>query len=233
MGLQKPHGVAIGDIALPATSNEIWPSGFRTGPTAATCRTSRPSPCPDVSDKPTIAIGDTPARRSSQRKLMVLDFVLTQPDVAWYATEQDTVALFTDRFRVPLADLPRRVFASRRSSGVRVTRVLTKTPDWSALASVVPAAIRTLLARCLERDRKQRIPEMSTVRFLLDHPLATPATKFSTLEGDATVRLANGSLRRAEIHWYKAHRVGKRGLKVKLGSPFRWRHHRRRRCGTV
>ena len=29
------------------------------------------------------------------------------------------------------------------------------------------------------------------------------------------VRLANGSLRRAEIHWYEAHGVGKRGLKIK------------------
>jgi hypothetical protein len=35
------------------------------------------------------------------------------------------------------------------------------------------------------------------------------------LKGDATVRLGNGSLRRAEIHWYEAHGVGKRGLKIK------------------
>jgi hypothetical protein len=30
-----------------------------------------------------------------------------------------------------------------------------------------------------------------------------------------TVRLANGSLRRAEIRWYEAHGVGKKGLKIK------------------
>jgi hypothetical protein len=35
------------------------------------------------------------------------------------------------------------------------------------------------------------------------------------LKGDATVRLANGSPRQAEIHWYEAHGVGKRGLKIK------------------
>jgi hypothetical protein len=35
------------------------------------------------------------------------------------------------------------------------------------------------------------------------------------LKGDATVRLASGSLRWAEIHWYEAHGVGKRGLKIK------------------
>jgi hypothetical protein len=35
------------------------------------------------------------------------------------------------------------------------------------------------------------------------------------LKGDATVRLANGSMRRAEIHWYEALGVGKNGLKIK------------------
>ena len=39
--------------------------------------------------------------------------------------------------------------------------------------------------------------------------------RWRKLKGDATVRLANGSLRRAEIHRYEAHGVGKRGLKIK------------------
>jgi hypothetical protein len=39
--------------------------------------------------------------------------------------------------------------------------------------------------------------------------------RWRKLKGDATVRLANGLLRRAEIHWYEAHGVGKRGLKIK------------------
>jgi hypothetical protein len=39
--------------------------------------------------------------------------------------------------------------------------------------------------------------------------------RWRKLKGDATVRLANGSVRRAEIHWYEAHGVGKRGLKIK------------------
>jgi hypothetical protein len=39
--------------------------------------------------------------------------------------------------------------------------------------------------------------------------------RWRKLKGDATVRLASGSLRRAEIHWYEAHGVGKRGLKIK------------------
>jgi hypothetical protein len=39
--------------------------------------------------------------------------------------------------------------------------------------------------------------------------------RWRKLKGDATVRLANKSLRRAEVHWYEAHGVGKRGLKIK------------------
>jgi len=39
--------------------------------------------------------------------------------------------------------------------------------------------------------------------------------RWRKLKGDATVRLANGSIRRAEVHWYEAHGVGKRGLKIK------------------
>jgi hypothetical protein len=39
--------------------------------------------------------------------------------------------------------------------------------------------------------------------------------RWRKLKGDATVRLTNGSLRRAEIHWYEAHGVGRRGLKIK------------------
>ena len=34
-------------------------------------------------------------------------------------------------------------------------------------------------------------------------------------KGVATVRLQNGKLRRVELHWYEAHGVGKRGLKIK------------------
>ena len=38
--------------------------------------------------------------------------------------------------------------------------------------------------------------------------------RWRKLKGDATVRLPNGSLRRAEIHWYEAHGMGRRGLKI-------------------
>ena len=34
-------------------------------------------------------------------------------------------------------------------------------------------------------------------------------------KGNATVRLPDDSIRRAEIHWYEAHGVGRRGWKIK------------------
>lgn len=39
--------------------------------------------------------------------------------------------------------------------------------------------------------------------------------RWRTLTDDATVRLVNGLVRRAEIHWYEAHGVGKKGLTIK------------------
>lgn len=39
--------------------------------------------------------------------------------------------------------------------------------------------------------------------------------RWRKLKGTATIRLVNGSIRQAEIHWYEAHGVGRRGLKIK------------------
>jgi hypothetical protein len=35
------------------------------------------------------------------------------------------------------------------------------------------------------------------------------------MKGEALVRLPNGELRRAELHWYEAHGVGKPNMKIK------------------
>ncbi len=46
------------------------------------------------------------------RKLMVLDHVLGHHERDWYATEQDKVELLTERFGVPVGDLPQRVYTA-------------------------------------------------------------------------------------------------------------------------
>jgi len=39
--------------------------------------------------------------------------------------------------------------------------------------------------------------------------------RWRKLKGVATVRLPNSKLRRVELHWYEAHGIGKRDLKIK------------------
>jgi hypothetical protein len=39
--------------------------------------------------------------------------------------------------------------------------------------------------------------------------------RWRKLKGVALVRLVNGNVRRAEVHWYEAHGVGRRKMKIK------------------
>jgi hypothetical protein len=41
------------------------------------------------------------------------------------------------------------------------------------------------------------------------------AGRWRKLKGRATVRLAGGRMRQAEVHWYEAHGVGRKGFKIK------------------
>lgn len=46
--------------------------------------------------------------------------------------------------------------------------------------------------------------------------------KWRKLKGTASVRLQNGNTCTAEIHWYEAHGIGKKKMKIKkiLGYPY-------------
>jgi eukaryotic-like serine/threonine-protein kinase len=46
--------------------------------------------------------------------------------------------------------------------------VLRSEPDWSALPASLPQPIALMLRRCLEKDRRRRVGDVSTIRFLLD-----------------------------------------------------------------
>ena len=56
------------------------------------------------------------------RKLMLLDFVLELPTASWYATEEDKISLFRERFHVPESALPRRVYEGERIDESSTTR---------------------------------------------------------------------------------------------------------------
>jgi hypothetical protein len=39
--------------------------------------------------------------------------------------------------------------------------------------------------------------------------------RWRKMKGVATIRLPNGSFRRVELHWYEAHGIGKRDVRIK------------------
>jgi serine/threonine-protein kinase len=49
-----------------------------------------------------------------------------------------------------------------------LANVLKREPDWSALPASVPASIRALLQRCIEKDRRKRVADVSTALFVID-----------------------------------------------------------------
>jgi serine/threonine protein kinase len=52
-----------------------------------------------------------------------------------------------------------------------IVSVVSKDPDWNALTPEVPAGIRRLLRRCLEKDPKRRLDSAAAVRLEIDEAL--------------------------------------------------------------
>ena len=66
-----------------------------------------------------------------------------------------------------------RLFSGEEISDV-LAAVLTKGPDWTALPPAAPEPIRRLLRRCLEKDRKQRLGDISVARLEIQDALNAP-----------------------------------------------------------
>ena len=69
----------------------------------------------------------------------------------------------------------RRAFGGDDVSDTLAT-VLKGEPDWNALPSNVPPAVRALIQGCLRKDRKERIGDVSTALFLLNQPREATST---------------------------------------------------------
>jgi serine/threonine protein kinase/Tol biopolymer transport system component len=55
--------------------------------------------------------------------------------------------------------------------------VLRGEPDWTKLPDAVPASVRTLIKRCLDKDRQRRVADIAAAIFVLDEPaLSNTAT---------------------------------------------------------
>jgi serine/threonine protein kinase len=66
--------------------------------------------------------------------------------------------------------------AFRRENVGDIPATVVKTvPDWSLLPANTPESIRTLLRRCLRKDRRQRLGDVGDARIELEEALVSPA----------------------------------------------------------
>ncbi|MFN8060403.1 MAG: protein kinase [Vicinamibacterales bacterium] len=77
--------------------------------------------------------------------------------------------------------------------------VLTKTPNWSLLAAT-PTPVRTLLRRCIERDRGKRLDSAAAARLDIEDALATPASN----DKPASAAVGLESRRSRRLTWFAA-----------------------------
>ena len=96
--------------------------------------------------------------------------------------------------------------------------VLKSDPDWSLLPKDTPPAIRRLLRRCLEKDRKRRIADASDVRLEIEEAMAPHGAEFApTAAVDSVPRRATwtiGALALGGLAWWlvRRKRLGKAAL---------------------
>jgi len=55
-----------------------------------------------------------------------------------------------------------------------LARIVDQEPDFAALPAATPAPVRRLLRRCLEKDRRKRLPDIGVARIEIDDALAAP-----------------------------------------------------------
>ena len=55
--------------------------------------------------------------------------------------------------------------------------ILRGEPDWTALPASTPAAVRKLLRGCLEKDRRERLPDIGVARLEIKETLTAPLTE--------------------------------------------------------
>ena len=98
--------------------------------------------------------------------------------------------------------------------------VLKTDPDWATLPADTPAAIRRLLRRCLEKDRKRRLSDIADARLEVDDALAAPSVDASGLSS-ARVAVQTAGWRRA-LPWVMAvGALGVAGAVLLLWAPWR------------
>ncbi len=70
----------------------------------------------------------------------------------------------------------RQLFAGETTSD-SLAAVITRQPDWDALPKKLPARIRQVLQRCLEKDPRRRLQAIGEARFAIEEVIANPAAQ--------------------------------------------------------
>jgi serine/threonine protein kinase len=69
-----------------------------------------------------------------------------------------------------------------------IAAVVRADPDWRALPADTPSPVRRLLRRCLEKDRRERIPDIAVARIELRDALREPATEIGASQSAGSTR---------------------------------------------
>ena len=73
-----------------------------------------------------------------------------------------------------------------------IAAIVRGEPNWQALPASTPPALRQLIERSLVKDRTQRLPDMSVVRYILNEPHVLSSTGPSPAVSPATAVAATG-----------------------------------------
>jgi hypothetical protein len=73
-----------------------------------------------------------------------------------------------------------------------LAHILMKDPDWTALPATVPPAVTTVIRRCLQNDRRQRLRDIGDAALALDGAFETVAPQTPTPEPRSRVRVFAG-----------------------------------------
>ncbi|MFN7936898.1 MAG: protein kinase [Bryobacteraceae bacterium] len=77
-----------------------------------------------------------------------------------------------------------------------IAAVVTRDPDWSVLPASTPPVIKKLLRRCLERDRRKRLPDIAVARMEIDEALTGPVeAAFSSAPAEMVVAAPKAAAR--------------------------------------
>ena len=87
----------------------------------------------------------------------------------------------------------RRAFDAEDVS-MTLAAVMMKAPDWSALPDTVPAQIRSVIKRCLEKDRQRRVADIAVAQFLMNEPPAESMVAASASTSSSLTRMVAAAM---------------------------------------